>query len=307
MRYCLDYRDLNAKTVKDRLPLPSISSCLDTLEENEWFSSLDLASRYWQFQIDDRDIPKTAFLTKFELFEHIRMAFGLTNAPSFCQRCVKLVLRGMTWEEITAYFDDVMVLGKDFENHLDVLKRLCDWFRKFHLKLKPKKCHLFQKKVPFLERLVSRNGVEVDPEKVSAVERYPIPRNTKELEKCFEFANYHRDFIERFAERSHLLYQLTGNNEFIWTEEHTVAFEDLKKTLTSTPVLAYPIPEAPFILDTDASDVTVAGILSQVQDNKERVISYGSAVLSPQQKNYCTTREELLAIIRFTGNIAIIC
>jgi len=96
VRYCLDYRDLNAKTTKDRWPLPSIRTCLDTLEGNEWFSTLDLAAGYWQFLIEEQDIPKTAFLTKFGLFEHVRMAFGLTNAPSFCQRAVELVLRGMT-------------------------------------------------------------------------------------------------------------------------------------------------------------------------------------------------------------------
>ena len=300
VRYCLDYRDLNAKTMKDRWPLPSISSCMDTLEGNEWFSSLDLASGYWQFLIEEEDIPKTAFLTKFGLYEHVRMAFGLTNAPSFCQKCIELVLRGMTWEEIIAYLDDVMVLGKDFRSHLDVLRRVFERFRKFNLKLKPKKCHLFQKRVPFLGRLVSKDGVEVDPEKVKAVETYPQPKNSKEVEKFLGFANYHREFIERFAERSDLLYQLTGNNDFVWTEEHTEQFLDLRRALVSTPVLAYPQADAPFILDTDASDTAVAGVLSQIQDGKERVISYGSAILAGPQRNYCTTRKELLAIIKFT-------
>ena len=300
VRYCLDYRDLNAKTVKDRWPLPSISDCLDTLQGNAWFSTLDLAAGYWQFLIEEEDIPKTAFLTKFGLFEHIRMAFGLTNAPSFCQRAVELVLRGMTWKEIIAYLDDVIVLGKDVANHLERLRKVFTRFRRYNLKLKPKKCQLFQIKVPFLGRIVSKEGVQVDPEKVSAVKKYPIPRNTKEVERFLGFVNYHRDFIPNYAERSHRLYQLTGKNPFEWTDEHTQAFEDLSNALVTTPVLAYPSPEEPFILDTDASDTAVAAVLSQVQEGKERVICYGSAVLSPPQRNYCTTRKELLAIIRFT-------
>lgn len=300
VRYCLDYRDLNAKTVKDRWPLPSISDCLDTLQGNAWFSTLDLAAGYWQFLIEEEDIPKTAFLTKFGLFEHVRMAFGLTNAPSFCQRAIELVLRGMTWKEIIAYLDDVLVLGTDVDNHLKRLREVFLRFRRFKLKLKPKKCQLFQVKVPFLGRIVSKDGVQVDPEKVIAVKKYPLPRNTKEVERFLGFVNYHREFIPNYAERSHRLYQLTGKNEFEWTDEHTDAFNDLIAALTSTPVLAYPLPDEPFILDTDASDSAVAAVLSQVQEEKERVICYGSAVLSGPQRNYCTTRKELLAIIRFT-------
>ena len=300
VRYCLDYRDLNSKTVKDRWPLPSISSCLDTLQGNSWFSSLDLASGYWQFLIEEEDIPKTAFLTKFGLFEHIRMAFGLTNAPSFCQRAVELVLRGMTWIEIIAYLDDVMVLGSDVEHHLRNLRKVFLRFRKFNLKLKPKKCHLFQKRVPFLGRIVSKEGVEIDPEKVSAVTRYPIPRNTKDVERFLGFANYHRDFIPNFAGRTEILYHLTGKAPFEWTDNHTAAFNDIVKALTTAPLLAYPLPDASFILDTDASDTAISGVLSQIQNGQERVICYGSVVLSAPQKNYCTTRKELLAIIRFT-------
>ena len=300
VRYCLDYRDLNAKTVKDRWPLPSISECLDTLQGNAWFSTLDLAAGYWQFLIEEEDIPKTAFLTKFGLFEHVRMAFGLSNAPSFCQRAMELVLRGMTWKEVIAYLDDVLILGTDFDNHLQRLKKVFSRFRQYNLKLKPKKCHLFQVKVPFLGRIVSKAGVEVDPEKASAVKKYPIPKNTKDVERFLGFVNYHRDFIQNYADRSCLLYQLTGANPFEWTEEHTEAFNDLVNALSSTPVLAFPLSDEPFILDTDASDTAVGAVLSQVQDGQERVICYGSAVLAAAQRNYCTTRKELLAIIRFT-------
>ena len=300
VRYCLDYRDLNAKTVKDRWPLPSIQSCLDTLHGNQWFSTLDLASGYWQFEIEEEDIPKTAFLTKFGLFEHVRMAFGLTNAPSFCQRAVELVLRGMTWKEVLAYLDDVIILGKNVTDHMERLRRVFERFREHNLKVKPKKCELFQTKVPFLGRIVSQEGISVDPDKVKAVHKYPVPQNTRQVERFLGFANYHRDFIENFASKAECLYQLTGSKPFEWSPDHMAAFEQLKEALTSTPVLAYPSPNDQFILDTDASSTAIAAELSQIQDGRERTICYGSLSLTPQQRNYCTTRRELLAIVMFT-------
>ena len=140
VRYCVDYRCLNDKTVKDLFPLPSMSQCLDQLSGNKYFSTLDMASGYWQIEIDEADRHKTAFITKFGLFEHQRMAFGLCNAPATFQRVIQLVLRGLTWDRILAYLDDVIVLGKSFQDHLKNLRTTFERFAKYNLKLKPKKC-----------------------------------------------------------------------------------------------------------------------------------------------------------------------
>jgi len=180
------------------------------------------------------------------------------------------------------------------------IRKVFERFREHHLKLKPKKCELFQTQVPFLGRIVSKEGVSVDPEKVKVVDKYPVPKCTREVERFLGFANYHRDFIANFASKAECLYRLTGRNPFKWTEEHTAAFETLKEALTSTPVLAYPTTDGQFILDTDASNTAVAAELSQIQDEKERTICYASLSLTPQQRNYCTTRRELLAIVQFT-------
>ena len=148
---------------------------------------------------------------------------------------------------------------------------------------------LFQKKiVPFLGRIVSKDGAEICPEKVSAVTRYP-----KKCKRFLGLANYHRDFIPNFTGRSEILYRLTGKALFEWTDDHTAAFNDIVKALTTASLSVYPLPDVPFILDTDATDTAISGVLSQIQDGQERVICYVSVVLSAPQKNYCTTGKEL--------------
>ena len=171
VRYCVDFRSLNTKTVKDLFPLPSISHCLDQLSGNMYFSTLDMASGYWQIEIDEKDCHKTAFITKYGLFEHKRMAFCLCNAPATFQRVIQFVLRGLTWSKILAYLDDVIVLGKDFADHLSNLRLTFGRFRKYNLKLKPKKCNLFHTETTFLGRVVSAKGVAVNPENIEKVQK----------------------------------------------------------------------------------------------------------------------------------------
>ena len=300
VRWCIDYRSLNKVTVKDVFPLPLIEECLDTLSGTKFFSTLDMASGYWQIEIDEADRHKTAFITKYGLYEHTRMGFGLCNAPATFQRAVQLVLRGLTWRDVLAYLDDIIVVGSNFDHHLANLEKVFIRFRQHNLKLKPRKCVLLQTKVKFLGKIVSEEGVAVNPDNVTAVKTWPIPRNTKEVETFLGFVNYHRDHIKDYAKMSSCLYKLTGKNAFIWNPEHQEAFQQLQHALITAPVLAYPTPDDPFILDTDASDHSIGSELLQIQDGVEKVISYGSFVLTPEQRRYCTTRKELLAVVKFT-------
>ena len=301
VRYCVDYRSLNKKTVKDLFPLPSISQCLDQLSGNMYFSTLDMASGYWQIEVDPKDRHKTAFITKFGLFEHQRMAFGLCNAPATFQRVIQFVLRGLTWTKLLSYLDDVIILGNDFEDHLSNLEMTLTRFRKYNLKLKPKKCSLFQTETLFLGRIVSAGGVAVNPENVRKVRDWPVPKSVKDVERFLGFLNYHREHIRDYASSTQILYKFTGSKaKFSWGESEQSAFDSLKEILTSAPILAYPNPSDTFVLDTDASEYAIGAVLSQLQDGKERVICYGSYVLSPEQRKYCVTRKELLAVVRFT-------
>jgi hypothetical protein len=150
VRWCLDYRKLNNVTRKDVFPLPLIDECLDTLTGSVWFSDLDANSAFHQIRISPKDKQKTTFVMKYGLFEFVRMGFGLCNAPATFSRAMSLVLRGLTWCIVLAFLDDALMLGKDFQSHLDNLREVFLRFREFDLKFKPKKCKLFQTRLEFL-------------------------------------------------------------------------------------------------------------------------------------------------------------
>ena len=155
VRWCIDYRKLNQVTVKDVFPLPLMEECLDSLAGNSWYSKLDANSAYYQIKIKPSDRKKTAFTTKYGLFECVRMSFGLCNAPGTYARVMNLILRGLTWKTVLAFLDDILVLGSNFQSHLDNLRAVFDRFRQYQLQLKAQKCILFRTAVEFLGRKVS--------------------------------------------------------------------------------------------------------------------------------------------------------
>lgn len=298
VRWCIDYRNLNAVTEKDVFPLPLIEECIDTLAGNSIFSKLDANSAYWQVPIKESDRSKTAFNTKHGLFQFVKMSFGLCNAPATYSRIMQLVLRGLTWKIVLAFMDDILVMGKNFAEHLCNLEAIFERFRRFQLKLKPSKCEFLKEQVEFLGRMVSKNGLEAGDKHIKRVGSWPSPKTTKEVEQFLGFANYHRSFIQNYAHISNPLYKLTGKNKFVWEDIHEDAFCELKKALTSTPVLALPTKEDQFVLDTDASNDAIGGELLQIQNREERTISFASFSLTHEQIKYCTTRKELLAVVR---------
>ena len=300
VRWCLDFRKLNDVTVKDVYPLPLVDECLDTLVGNAWFSKLDANSAYWQIDIKEEDRKKTAFLTKYGSYQFRKMAFGLTGAPSTFSRAINLVLRGLTWKMVLAFLDDVMVLGSSFEDHMHNLRLVFSRFRQYGLRLKAKKCLFFQKQVEFLGRLVSEDGIEVGPEPTQVVREWPVPTCVKEVQSFLGLVNYHRNFMKDFAEKAVPLYNVTKKGGFHWGSEQQEAFDALKQVLCSAPVLSFPNSHDMFILDTDASGQALGAELLQLQDGQEKVIAYASCALTKEQTRYCTTRQELLAIIKFT-------
>ena len=200
------------------------------------------------------DRKKTAFITKYGLFECVRMSFGLCNAPSTYARVMNLVLRGLTWKTVLAFLDDILVLGTDFETHLENLKAVFERFRQYKLKLKPKKCDLFKKSVEFLGRKVSNKGLEIGRQHLKPVQDWPTPKSTREVEQFLGFANYHRNFIKNYAKVASALYKITGKAPFEWGKSQQQAFDKLKKRHLQAPVLTLPTKDGHFILDTDASN-----------------------------------------------------
>ena len=300
-RFCIDYRKVNAVTRKDAYPLPRIDDTLDTLSGSQWFSTLDLISGYWQVEVDPQDKPKTAFATPDGLFEFNVMPFGLCNAPATFQRLMNMVLAGLQWTNCLVYLDDVIVMGRTFEEHLHNLATVFDRLQEANLKLKPQKCAFAKKQVTFLGHIVSPRGIATDPEKTAKVANWPEPQSPKEVQQFLGLASYYRRFIKDFASIAKPLHRLTEKaSTFRWTQECTHAFEELRKRLVSSPVLAFPDYRKPFILDTDASDLGIGAVLSQVQeDGQERVVAYASRVLSKPERRYCVTRKELLAVVAF--------
>ncbi|GFX64702.1 retrovirus-related Pol polyprotein from transposon 412 [Trichonephila clavipes] len=262
-RFCVDYRKLNDVTKKDSYPLPRIDDTLDTLSGHKWFSTLDLKSGYWQVEIHPEDREK----------QHSLLAKDYGSSKS-CR-------------------------GRTFEEHLQNIRKVLSKLSDANLKLNPSKCKFFQKEVNYLGHIISAEGVRTDPEKVSAVKNWKRPENLRELRSFLGLCTYYRKFVKGFSNIARPLHKLTESKQkFQWTKECEDSFLQLKEALTSSPILIYPQPDKPFILDTDASNESVGAVLSQEIDGQERVVAYWSKCLSKPERNYCVTRKELLAIVK---------
>ncbi|GFX10686.1 retrovirus-related Pol polyprotein from transposon 412 [Trichonephila clavipes] len=298
-RFCVDYRKLNDVTKKDSYPLPRIDDTLDTFSGHKWFSTLDLRSGYWQVEIHPEDREKTAFTSGQGLWQFKVMPFGLCNTPATFERLMETVLKGLTFEACLIYLDDVIIGGRTFEEHLQNIRKVLSKLRDANLKLNPSKCKFFQKEVNYLGHIISAEGVRTDPEKVFAVKNWKRPENLRELRSFLGLCTYYRKFVKGFSNIARPLHKLTESKQkFQWAKECEDSFLQLKEALTSSPILIYPQPDKPFILDTDASNESVGAVLSQEIDGQERVVAYWSKCLSKPERNYCVTRKELLAIVK---------
>ena len=299
VRWCIDLRKLNDVTVKDCYPLHLLQDYIDALERCRYFTTLDMASGYYQLEVAEEDREKTAFVRTYGLFSFRIMPFGLCNAPATFSRSISLVRRGLSWKSVIAFLGDVVVLGRDFDSHMvnlsDVLRR----FELYEIKLTPKKCQLLQDSVVFLGRLVSREGVRAPPGEITQIGSWGIPLCKRDVQSFIGVLHFHRDDIPKFALVAKPLYGIMGPSAtFSWGTEQEKAFDALRQTLMEALVLAYPNSDL-FILDTDASNHAIGAELLQVQNGVERLIGFGSFVLDSAQRNYCTTRKELLAVVQF--------
>ena len=228
------------------------------------------------------------------------MPFGLCNAPSTFQRCVKLIFHGIQWKYLLVYLDDIIVIASNFDEHLDRLEKVFKRLLKAGLKMKPSECELIKTEVLFLGHIISPEGMKPNPKTVETVMSWKVPANVKEIQSFLGLCSYYRQCIENFSYIASPLTNLTKKKvKFIWDESCQSANEMLKEKLCSAPILAFPKPGSKYILDTDASDTGIGCVLSQVQEGKEKVIAYASKKLEPQQQQNSVNHRELLAFITF--------
>ena len=262
-------------------------------------SSLDLNMAYHQVPMSENDKQKTAFATpRGGLYEYTVMPFGLCNAPATFQRIIERALIGLQWKIAVLYLDDIVVFGRNFDEHMQNLEKVFDRLDEVNLKVKAKKCSFFKEEVKFLGHVVSARGIQTDPGKAESIRNAARPTNISELRSFIGLVSYYRKFIKDFANIARCLHALTKKGmKWEWTEECDHAFHTLKQKLVSAPILGYPDPEGGnFILDTDASNSAIGCVLSQIQGDSEKVIAYGSRALSTAECNYCVTRKEMLSL-----------
>jgi transposase InsO family protein len=300
IRFCVDYRRLNSVTVFDSYPLPRVDETIDSLSGARFFTTLDLLSGYWQVPLTEAAKQKSAFTTRSGLWLFQVLPFGLCNAPSCFERLMETVLAGLQWTTCLVYIDDIIIFGKTEKELIDRMDEVFYRLKQAGLKVKPKKCRLFARKVEFLGHVISEAGIAMMPEKVAAIKDWPTPETVSELRSFLGTASYYRRFVRDFATIAAPLHKLTEKYKtWQWTNEQETAFKALKDAISTAPVLKFPVKGAPYILDTDASNYGIGAVLSQMVDGKEMVLGYASRTLSKQEQGYCVTRREMLAVVNY--------
>ena len=240
-RMCLDYYQLNAVTKDVAYPIPHTQDCLDAVAGAALFLTMDITAAYHQIPVAKGDIPKTAFITKYGLYEFKTIPFSLKTTPQTYQRLMELALSGLQWTACLIYLDDVIVYGKTFEEHLQRLSLVLQQFCQAGLKLKPGKCHFYETQVTFLGHVLTADGVLPDPGNVEKIITWPAPTCVTDVQALLCMGNYYQRFFKDYSKKMQPLIQLTKKDKsFEWTAECQKSFDQLKEALTGLDIMAYP-------------------------------------------------------------------
>ena len=293
-RLCIDYRQLNKVTIRNKYPLPRIDDLFDQLQGARVFSKIDMWSRYHQLRIRESDIPKTAFRTRYEHYEFLVMSFGLTNAPVAFMDLMNRVFRPYLDRFVIIFIDDILVYSRSELEHERHLGLVLQTLRQYQLYAKFSKCEFWLSRVGFLGHVVSADGIYVDPQKVEAVANWEQPTTMTEVRSFLGLSGYYRRFIEGFSKIAGPLHCLTRKGvKFEWTGRCEGSFQTLKEKLTSAPVLTLPEGNEGFEVYSDASHQGLGCVLMQYK----RVVAYASRQLKKHELNYPTHDLELAAVI----------
>ncbi|KAD4981988.1 hypothetical protein E3N88_18659 [Mikania micrantha] len=293
-RMCIDYRELNKLTIKNRYPLPRIDDLFDQLQGATCFSKIELRSGYHQLRVNDEDIPKTAFRTRYGHYEFVVMPFGLTNAPAVFMDLMNRVCRPYLDQFVIVFIDDILIYSKTEQEHEDHLRKVLELLRAEQLYAKFSKCEFWLKEVHFLGHVINRDGIHVDPAKIEAIKNWTTPSTPTAICSFLGLAGYYRRFISNFSKIALPLTTLTQKSQaFIWGQKQEDAFQLLKQKLCNSPILSLPEGSDDFIVYCDASNLGLGCVLMQ----RDKVIAYASRQLKVHVKNYTTHDLDLGAVV----------
>ncbi|GJX57432.1 putative nucleotidyltransferase, ribonuclease H [Tanacetum coccineum] len=293
-RMCIDYRELNKLTVKNRYPLPRIDDLFDQLQGSSIYSKIDLRSGYHQLRVREEDIPKTAFRTRYGHYEFQVMPFGLTNAPAVFMDLMNCVCKPYLDKFVIVFIDDILIYSRNEKEHEEHLKTILELLKKEELYAKFSKCEFWINTVKFLGHVIDSSGIHVDPAKVEAVKNWASPTTPSEIRQFLGLAGYYRRFIEGFSKIAKPMTELTQKNQkFNWGKEQEIAFQLLKQKLCAAPILALPEGSDDFVVYCDASIKGLGAVLMQ----RMNFITYASRQLKVHEKNYTTHDLELEAVV----------
>ena len=303
LRFCVDYRRLNAKTAADSYPLPRIDDCIDSLGDAAVFTTLDCNSGYWQIPVALEDRDKTTFTTHMGTFRRLRMPFGLKGAPATFQRALDIILSGVRWQICLVYLDDVIVFSRTDAEHTRHVDTVLSLLRSYGISLKLKKCTFFRPKVHFLGHVISPGKLSVADTAADAFKTFTFPTTLTQVRSFLGACNVYRRFVKGFAKKARPLTDMTRKYSdpdfYNPTELQLQAFENLKKCMIAPPILALPRHGRPYMIDTDASAYQLSCTLLQEHEepNDWRPVGYWSCSLSDSERNYSATERECFAVV----------
>lgn len=298
-RLCVDFRELNANTIRDHFPLPLIADQIDKLGKARYFTCLDMAAGFHGIPIASNSIEKTAFVTPDGQFEYLRMPFGLCNAPSVYQRAINAALGDYRDTIALVYVDDILVISETIEEGLHNLKLVLNRLTLAGFSLNVTKCSFLKTKIEFLGNVIENGTVKPSPKKIQALANSSAPRNVKEVRQFNGLAGYFRKFVPNFSTLMAPLYELTKSNvPWSWTERHELARQEVINRLTSSPLLTIFDPNLPTELHTDASSIGYGAVLIQRQDHNPLVVAYFSMRTTECESRYHSYELETLAVVK---------
>nr|GEW69762.1 putative reverse transcriptase domain-containing protein [Tanacetum cinerariifolium] len=293
-RMCIDYRELNKLTVKNCYPLPRITDLFDQLQGSSVYSKIDLRSGYHQLRVQEEDILKTAFKTRYGHYEFQVMLFALTNTPAVFMDLMNPVCNPYLDKFVIVFIDDILIYSKNKQEHEEHLKLILEFFKKEQLYAKFSKCEFSIPKVQFIGHVIDSQGIHVDPAKIASIKDWASPKTATEICQFLGLAGYYRRFIEGFSNIAKSMTKLTQKKvKFDWGDKQEAAFQIIKQKLCSASILALPEGSEDFVVYCDASIKGLGAVLMQ----REKVIAYGSRQLKVHEKNYTTHDLELGAVV----------